>query len=224
MNVRDPKIQKYIMLGLVVLGLHYVYFFLPSLPFGYKAKAAEIDVMKVEYGKLSSEINQARRLAADLERVEALHQETQRKWEIANELLPTQTDMAGLLRAITVAGHSAGVDFVGFEPGDSQNFEYYAENPIQVSVVGGYHEVGAFYGELARLTRLVTVRMPKLESLRGGDEDERVRASCTAVAYSVTGDHVRAAAGSSRGAEPRGGLHGSAAAKRPAGKSGKIEG
>lgn len=192
MNIRDPRIQKYIMAAILVLGLQYAFFFVDAIPFGFKAKRTEINALKAEYGKLSSEINQARRLTADMDRVEALHKTTQMKWEIANELLPPSTDMAGLLRAMTIAGSSAGVDFVGFEPNDSVNLEYYAENPVTVTVIGGYHEVGAFFSEVARLSRLVTVRMPKIETLTGGEPSETVKAEFLASAYSVTGDHVRA--------------------------------
>lgn len=192
MNIRDPRVQKYIAAGILVVGLQYAFFFVDAIPFGFKAKGAEIGALKSEYGQLSSEINQARRLTADIQRVEALHRTTQMKWEIANELLPATTDMAGLLRAMTIAGHSAGVEFVGFEPNDSVNLEYYAENPVLVTVIGSYHEVGAFFSEVARLSRLVTVRMPKIESLTGGEPGETVRAVFRASAYSVSGDHVRA--------------------------------
>jgi type IV pilus assembly protein PilO len=179
-------------LGLLIAAVNYCYFLVGAIPFAYKAKAGEIKELQAEYGKLSTEINQARRLAADLERVEKLHSLTQRKWEIANELLPPRTDMAGLLRSVTLAGHTTGVEFIGFEPNDSRNQEYYAENPVKVSVVGSYHSVGAFLGQIAELPRLVTVRMPKIQALKGGDETETVTAEFMASAYSVTGDHVRA--------------------------------
>ena len=65
MNIRDPRTQK-ILLGVIALGgLFYVYFGLSVLPFGYPAKAAEIKALKADYAKVSSEVTQARRLAAD---------------------------------------------------------------------------------------------------------------------------------------------------------------
>ena len=74
MNIRDPRTQK-ILLGAVALGgLFYVYFGLSILPFGYPVKAAEIKQLKADYAKVSSEVTQARRLAADLPRVQALHE------------------------------------------------------------------------------------------------------------------------------------------------------
>jgi len=216
-NIRDPKTQKFLMLGLVVAAVNYCYFLVGGIPFAYKAKATEIKQLQGEYGKLSTEINQARRLAADLQRVEKLHAVTQRKWEIATELLPPRTDMAGLLRSITLAGHTSGVEFVGFEPEDSRNQEYYAENPVKVTVVGSYHGVGAFLSQIAELPRLVTVRMPKLVALKGGDEGETVTAEFVASAYSVTGDHVRAKASGSR--QPKSGGHAEGDQKKGPGKT-----
>jgi type IV pilus assembly protein PilO len=191
-NIRDPRAQKLIFGALMLAGLFYVYFGLSVLPFGYQARADEIGQLKSEYAKLSSEVNQARRLAADLPRVEALHAATQKKWEVANELLPTGTEMAGLLRKMTMVGFTSGVEFVKFEPMNSTNYEYYAENPVEVTVVGSYHNVGTFFSEISAMSRLVTVRMLKLVSLTGGEDDETVSATFSASAYSVSGSHVRA--------------------------------
>ena len=99
--------------------------------------------------------------------------------------------MPGLLRAITLAGFTSGVEFVKFEPQNSTNYEYYAENPVEITVVGGYHEVGSFFSELSSLSRLVTVRVLRMFTLSGGDEGETVTATFQASAYSVSGSHVR---------------------------------
>lgn len=192
MNIRDPRVQKMILAGILVAGVFYVYFGLSVLPFGFQARRAEITQLKDEYAKLSSEVTQAKRMAADLPRVEALNRATQRKWEVAHELLPPKTDMAGFLRQMTMVGQSSGVEFVKFEPGTPANHEYYAENPVEITVVGGYHQVGSFFGEIASLSRLVNVGTLKMVGLTGGDEDETVSATFVASAYSVTGSHVRA--------------------------------
>jgi type IV pilus assembly protein PilO len=178
-----------------VSGVLFAYFGMTALPFGYRARAERIDGLKENYAKLSSEVTQARRLAADLPRVEALHAQTQRRWEVANTLLPTTTDMAGLLREVTQVGQQAGVDFVKFEPLPPTNHPYYAENPVDLAVVGSYHEVGSFLSEIASMTRLVNVGGMRLISLTGGEMDETVSASFTASAYSVTGSHVRSGSG-----------------------------
>jgi type IV pilus assembly protein PilO len=198
-NFRDPRTQKILLAAILVVGLFVVYFGLNLLPFGYQARAAEIKTLKEEYAQISSKVNQARRLAADLPRVEARHAATQKRWEAANELLPPSTAMADFLRQMTIVGQQSGVEFVRVEPANSTNYEYYAENPVHFTVIGGYHEVGTFLGEIAALSRLVTVRMLSLTSVEGGDEGETLRAGFRASAYSVSGSHVRATQGSAMG-------------------------
>lgn len=196
MNFRDPRTQKIALGVILVVAMFVVFFGMNLLPFGYQARSAEIKTLKDEYAQVSSKVNQARRLAADLPRVEARHRATQAKWEAANELLPPETAMADYLRQMTVVGQQSGIEFVKVEPGNSTNYQYYAENPVHFTVVGGYHEVGTFLGQIASLSRLVTVRMLSLTSLEGGDNDETVKAEFRASAYSVSGSHVRATQGS----------------------------
>lgn len=196
MNFRSPRTQKIIFGAFLVVAMFVVYFGMNILPFGYRARAAEIKTLKDEYAQVSSKVNQARRLAADLPRVEAQHRATQTKWEAANELLPQESAMADFLRQMTVVGQQSGIEFVKVEPANSTSYQYYAENPVHFTVVGGYHQVGTFLGQVASLSRLVTVRMLSLTSLEGGDRGETVKAGFRASAYSVSGSHVRATQGS----------------------------
>jgi type IV pilus assembly protein PilO len=202
LNIREAKTQRSILIALFVAGAYYAYFGLSAVPFGYRPKADKIKVLKEEYAQLSNELTQARRLAADLPRVEDVYRKTHARWETAHELLPIDQEIPGLLRKMTLVGETAGVDFHLFEPKAPVNRQFYYENAVDVSVVGGYHEVGAFFGEIASLPRLVNVSDLRLAipydlkiQVKGDkpriklvdiEEDDTVVASFTATAYSVT--------------------------------------
>jgi type IV pilus assembly protein PilO len=76
------------------------------------------------------------------------------RWQVAQELLPTQKEVASLLRKVTMAGQEAGVKFLLFKPAEPTKRTDFTENPVQVSVTGGFHRAGAFFGEIADLSRL----------------------------------------------------------------------
>ena len=65
--------------------------------------------------------------------------------------------MEDLLRGITAAGRVGGLQFELFRPAPVQIRDSYAEIPVAVRIVGGYHDIGAFLGDLARLPRIVTL-------------------------------------------------------------------
>ena len=50
-----------------------------------------------------------------------------------------------------------GLQFELFRPGSVVVKDYYAELPIAIKVSGRYHDIGAFAGDIANLSRIVTL-------------------------------------------------------------------
>jgi type IV pilus assembly protein PilO len=70
--------------------------------------------------------------------------------------LPNTTEVPDLLVDITQAGLGRGLEFVLFKPESEQPKDFYAELPISIKVVGGYHELAQFVSDVAALPRIVT--------------------------------------------------------------------
>ncbi len=206
MNIRESMGRRLLLVVLLLGSVYYVYFGPSILPFGFKAKAAECETVETEYEKLWSDLNQARRLAADRERIEQIYEQMHARWSAAREVLPNQDEMAELLRKITMAGESCGVKFYLFKPLTPVPVAFYYENPVEIRVVGGYHQVASFLAEIASLRRLVNVDKLHLVAFKGGEPGETVEASFMAYAYSVMGPRGLATAadagGQNRGGSP----------------------
>lgn len=71
--------------------------------------------------------------------------------------LPSKAELDAVLSEINHAGVGRGAQLVLFKPGETVVREYYAELPIEVRVVGSYHDLGAFASDLANLSRIVTL-------------------------------------------------------------------
>jgi len=70
--------------------------------------------------------------------------------------LPNTTEVPDLLVDITQSGLGRGLEFVLFKPEREQPKDFYAELPISIKVVGGYHELAQFVSDVAALPRIVT--------------------------------------------------------------------
>ena len=162
MNLRDPKTQKIVVAALAIIVISYVYFGTSLLPINYPVRKAKIQAMEQEYNKLSAELEKARRVVADMARVEAEYERLHDQWLSAQELLPEEEEMPALLRQVTTAGNKSGVVFALFEPQATSPREFHVEHPIKVKVRGGYHQVGIFLSRLANLDRIVNVANLKL--------------------------------------------------------------
>ena len=71
--------------------------------------------------------------------------------------LPGKAEMDALLTDINQAGVGRGLVIDQFIPGQTETKEYYAELPIAIRVTGRFHDIGAFAGDIAALSRIVTL-------------------------------------------------------------------
>ncbi len=72
--------------------------------------------------------------------------------------LPSKTEVADLLVDVSQTGLASGLEFQLFKPQAEAKAEFYAELPIQIRVVGRYHEFGKFVSDVAALPRIVTMQ------------------------------------------------------------------
>lgn len=83
--------------------------------------------------------------------------------------LPNKSQMDALLVDINQAGLGRGLQFDLFRPAANETArEFYAELPIQVKVVGTYHDMGAFASDVGQLSRIVTLNDVSIGAARDG--------------------------------------------------------
>ncbi len=78
--------------------------------------------------------------------------------------LPGKAEMDALLSDINQAGLGRGLQFELFKPGQVVLKDYYAELPIAIRVTGRYHDIGSFAGDIANLSRIVTLHNVNITS------------------------------------------------------------
>lgn len=104
--------------------------------------------------KQTFEIKQKK--AANLEALKQQMAEMEQSFGDMLRQLPNQTEVAGLLVDISQTGLAAGLEFELFKPEEEVPSDFYAELPIQIRVVGDYHQLGEFVSGVASLPRIVT--------------------------------------------------------------------
>lgn len=183
-DVKDPKFIGWLVVALLLVIIGPLYFFTTALPITYKARQAEIAQLDERHQKLARDLEKAHLLVRNLDRVEQEYEILHKQWEVAQTLLPELNEMPNLLRKVTAAGQQSGVDFELFRPDPPLHKGFYADNPIQVKVVGGYHQTGVFFSRLANLNRIVNVSSLLMEEMPRQDEQPyTVVTSMTLTAY-----------------------------------------
>ena len=84
--------------------------------------------------------------------------------------LPNKAQMDALLVDINQAGLSRGLQFELFRPAPSEAArEFYSELPIDLKVIGTYHDMGAFAADVGQLPRIVTLNDVQIETGKDGN-------------------------------------------------------
>jgi len=93
--------------------------------------------------------------------------------------LPRETEVPGLLEDITAAAVGASLEIKAIGLKQEVETEYYTELPINIDVVGDYHDFGVFVSAVAGLGRIVTLHDFEV----AGSESDKLNLKITAKTY-----------------------------------------
>jgi type IV pilus assembly protein PilO len=144
-----PKIVTWALVAIVMVVLGW-FMLLSTAHDELDAERAKEPTLKADYrAKLGQAVN-----LAELRKQKVQVEEYVTQLE---KQLPGKAEMDALLSDINQAGLGRGLQFELFRPGQVVVKDYYAELPIAIRVSGRYHDMGSFAGDIANLSRIVTL-------------------------------------------------------------------
>ena len=146
----------------------------------YKPKLADITKLDKELDGLEKKLVVAKKNAADLEKFQAMMEEAEVQFKTAMKALPEKEEIPSLLTSISRSGQDVGLEFLLFEPKTELRKEFYAEIPVAMQVVGGYHDLAIFFDKVARLSRIVNIKNISMGRVK---DTQQLNTTCTAVTY-----------------------------------------
>lgn len=118
---------------------------------------ASLATVSAEEGALRVEFEQKAFLASNLEEYRAQTVQMEESFTELLRQLPSETEVPGLVDDVTNTGIGSGLDFENVALPDEAIQEFYIEIPINLDVVGDYHDFGTFVSGVASLDRIVTL-------------------------------------------------------------------
>lgn len=106
--------------------------------------------------------------AVNLDTLKKQREQVQQYVTQLEKQLPSKAEIDALLSDINQAGLGRSLQFESFRPGAVAVKEYYAELPIALKITGRYHDIGAFAGDVANLSRIVTLNNISITPGRDG--------------------------------------------------------
>ncbi|MCU9947168.1 type 4a pilus biogenesis protein PilO [Pseudomonas sp. PDM13] len=168
------KIIACVLLMAAILALGY--------NFHLKDLELQLDQQRAEEETLKQQFTTKAFQAANLEAYKDQMKEMETSFGALLRQLPSDTEVPGLLEDITRTGLGSGLEFEEIKLLPETTQQFYIELPIQISVVGSYHDLATFVSGVASLPRIVTLHDFSITPL-DVDSTSKLRMSILAKTY-----------------------------------------
>jgi type IV pilus assembly protein PilO len=148
---REFKIGFCVLLALLIVGFVWWYW--------VTDKRDELASLDGQEASLRAEFETKQGRAANLEPLKQQLAQMEQQLQQMLRQLPSKTEMPDLIVDISQTALATGLQNKLFQPGPETPKEFYAEKPIQLRLVGTYHQFGAFVSGVASLPRVVILTM-----------------------------------------------------------------
>lgn len=160
--------------GIVLLA----YYVFPDLA----EKEQKIQQMKDDYAEMERKIIEGRAIEQKLPEFEREIANLERKLGDIQQILPSTPETGHLLSWIKNLADQSNLDLKSFVPGGMEPGEFYKKFPIQMDVVGRYHDMGIFMDRVSKYSRIINVDNLSM-STHKDEAGKTIRAGFTAMTF-----------------------------------------
>jgi len=163
----------------VIAGLYFNTFFNP--------RQEELKVLKDDLNKLVEELSRSRAITRDHQKFKEQLAKLDQELKTALTQLPDEKEIPEILKNISNLGKDSNLEFTLFRPKAEQPQQFYATVPIELTVLGSYHNIGIFFDKVSKLPRIINVvdiNISRARDVKGrGESDVLLRTSCLVNTY-----------------------------------------
>ena len=168
LNPKDPgawpPLPKSLLLLAILIGMLIGAYFVD-----WSDQLEQLEAGRAQETKLKDEYKSKKQQSINLDLYRQQVREIETSFGALLRQLPNRSQMDALLVDINQAGLGRGLQFELFKPAQQETArEFYAELPIQLKIVGGYHDIATFASDIGALSRIVTLNDITLTAGKGG--------------------------------------------------------
>jgi type IV pilus assembly protein PilO len=177
----ELKYKIAIAVGLLLLPIILFYFVI------FQPNNEKITGLTKQQQGLEQQLQVVRKTIQDRSKLQRELNDVKTVFEETSKLLPKDKEIPKLLSDISSLGRNAGLDFITFKPQTDIPKDFFDEIPIDIDVIGPYHNVGFFFDQISKLDRIVSVSNVKMGSPKKEGNDMLLNSNCKLLTYRFTG-------------------------------------
>jgi type IV pilus assembly protein PilO len=177
-----PTPKKVLILIAILCTMAGLYFYLFFSP-----RQEELMTLRGKLEKSTKDLNENTAIKRDLDRFREQEKRLNQELMEALKQLPNEKEIPEILKNITSLGKESNLEFTLFKPKPEEPQQFYAKVPIELVVLGSYHNTGIFFDKVSKLARIINVvdfNMTRAKDIKGkGETENLVKTSCLVNTY-----------------------------------------
>ena len=167
----------YAIIAVLIVGFFYFIY--------YKPKGKELVSLQTERKKVEADVRKAQQKKRDLDKIEAELKTLTATLANLEAIIPQKKEMSDILRRIQQLAYDSRLNIRRFAPQRLDDKEFFSEQPISIEMTGNYHNLGRFFDQLSRFSRLFIVENFSIKTLARQTDASTVSVSCTTKTYII---------------------------------------
>lgn len=170
------KVGILIAIVVVISGIYWYFFWSPN--------NQKLNNLERSLQNKQKRLAELENIEKDLPEFEKEFERLNREFQVASLKLPKEEEIPSLIDSIYSDISASGLEPQVFAPKGRKPRDIYAEIPIEMEVIGTYHELAGFFDRISRLPRIVNVQDLNLTRRNGGNpENVILKADFTTVTF-----------------------------------------
>jgi len=183
----NPRVEKILKLPAyqraLILAVILVLIVGGFVNFLYLPKHQEYRQLQEKGNSLQAKLEQDRQIARELPKFKAEYEKMQLQLQEALTQLPNEKEIPALLSTIASLAKEQGLDVLRFKPRAEIPKGFYAEVPVELKLVGSFHEVALFFQSVGDLPRIVNIGNLAIGGAKATDGRTDVSVECLATTF-----------------------------------------
>ncbi len=197
--VKLPTSKKLLILLAFVVVISGLYVYLLHLP-----QQDRLNGLRRELGTLNKELEESEAVNRELAKFRKEDESLQRQLTLALAQLPNKKEIPSLLRNISSLGKGSGLEFLLFKPKpeervgtepkatdrqksgkakSAESQEFYARVPLELTMLGSYHNVAVFFDKISKLDRIINILNFSMGDVTYTGDETVLKTSCLATTF-----------------------------------------
>jgi type IV pilus assembly protein PilO len=164
-----------VLIAALICGGFYWFYYSDALE-QQKQKEQQLADLQTQIRALEATANRLPEFQREVQALEA-------RLETLKRILPPEKEMPDLMRRVQYLAAQSSLAIKKFNPAPVAQRDFYLEVPINIDIDGTYHNLGAFFDRISRMSRLVNVGNVKIKSQSNQAINNTVSVQAVATTY-----------------------------------------